>query len=123
MEKNAYWDQAQQTKIVRLDAILGAASNSSNLKHTIDDLHDILKAYYKVARKRFVDVICMQAADYHLVTGPEAPMTVFSPKFVGSLSEEQLESIAGEDLGTKRKRKDLKRKIENLELGKKIALT
>ncbi len=123
MEKNAYWDQAQQTKIVRLEAILGAASNSSNLKHTIDDLHDILKAYYKVARKRFVDVICMQAADYHLVTGPEAPMTVFSPKFVGSLSEEQLESIAGEDLGTKRKRKDLKRKIENLELGKKIALT
>lgn len=33
----------------------------SNFTHTIQDLHDILQPYYKVARKRFVDNIYRQA--------------------------------------------------------------
>ena len=65
----------------------------------------------------------MQAADWHLVTGPDAPTKVFSPTFVGQLTADQLEAIAGEDLLAKRKRVDLNRKIENLEVGRKIALT
>ncbi len=65
----------------------------------------------------------MQAADYFLVTGHDAPIKVFSPKFVSELTDEQLAAIAGEDLVSKRKREDLKRKIENLEAGKKIALS
>ncbi len=65
----------------------------------------------------------MQAADYFLVTGHDAPIKVFSPKFVSELTDEQLAAIAGEDLVSKRKREDLKRKIENLEVGKKIALS
>lgn len=123
LQKNAFWDQNQQSNVVKLDAVLSSATNSSNLKHTVDDLHDILKSYYKVARKRFVDVVCMQAADFHLVTGPDAPIKVFSPTFVGGLTPEQLEAIAGEDLVTRRKREELTRKIENLEVGKRIALT
>lgn len=123
LQKNAFWDQNQQCNVVKLDAVLNSKSNNSNDKHTIDDLHDILKSYYKVARKRFVDTVCMQAADSHLVTGPDSPTKVFSPTFVGALTPEQLEAIAGEDLLTKRKRVELNRKIENLELGKKIALT
>ncbi len=122
LEKSAFWDPAQQSNVVKLEAIMTAKSNSSNEDQTIDDLHDILKSYYKVARKRFVDVMCMQAADFHLVTGPDAPTKVFSPTFVGGLSTEQLAAIAGEDLLTKRKRGELTRKIENLEIGKKIAL-
>ena len=113
-----------QGKVVKLDAILNQGVNTgSNLKHTVDDLHDILHSYYKVARKRFVDIICMQAADHFLVTGQDAPIKVFSPKFVSELTTEQLEAIAGEDLVSKRKREELKRKIENLEMGKKIALS
>ena len=113
-----------QGKVVKLEAILNQGVNTgSNLKHTVDDLHDILHSYYKVARKRFVDIICMQAVDYFLVTSPDAPIKVFSPNFVSELTTEQLEAIAGEDLVSKRKREDLKRKIENLEVGKKIALS
>ena len=113
-----------QGKVVKLDIILNqGVDTGSNLKHTVDDLHDILHSYYKVARKRFVDIICMQAADHFLVTGQDAPIKVFSPKFVSELTTEQLEAIAGEDLVSKRKREDLKRKIENLEMGKKIALS
>lgn len=113
-----------QGKVVKFDAILNqGVTTNSNLKHTVDDLHDILHSYYKVARKRFVDVVCMQATDYFLVTGHDSPIQVFSPKFVSDLTNEQLEAIAGEDLVSKRKREDLKRKIENLEMGKKIALS
>ena len=92
----------------------------SNVEHTVRDLHDILKSYYKVARKRFVDVVCMQAADHHLVTGPDTPIKVFSPAFVTDLSTEQLESIAGEDVFTRRRRVELNREISNLEAGRKV---
>lgn len=108
--------------VVKLDAIQ-SVTTGSNLKHTIDDLHDILHSYYEVARKRFVDTVCMQAVDYFLLTGHDAPIKVFSPKFVSELTNEQLEAIAGENLVIKRKREDLKRKIENLEAGKKIAVS
>ena len=95
-------------------------SNLSNLEHTVCDLHDILKSYYKVARKRFVDNVCMQAADFHLVTGPDTPVKVFSPKFVSKLSPEQLETIAGEDISRKRKRTELDREIKSLEKARKL---
>ncbi|KAK2800258.1 hypothetical protein FQN51_006166 [Onygenales sp. PD_10] len=94
----------------------------SNAEHTVQDLHDILKSYYKVARKRFVDSVCMQAADFHLVTGPETPIKQFSPAFVQGLSLEQLEEIAGEDAKLKRKRAQLRKEIKELEAGRKILL-
>lgn len=117
MEKLSF-DGGDNGAVVKLEAIL-TTSTSSNLDHTIRDLHDILKSYYKVARKRFVDVVCMQAADYHLVTGPAAPVRLFSPVFVSRLNEEQLGRIAGEDVSTKRKRAELNREIANLEGGRK----
>jgi hypothetical protein len=42
----------------------------SNAQHTVFEVHDILKAYYKVARKRFVDNVCMQAAGLCSVQDP-----------------------------------------------------
>ena len=105
--------------MVSLDAIL-PTSTASNIDQTTRDLHDILKSYYKVARKRFVDVVMMQAVDYHLIHGPEGPLRLFSPEFVIALTADQLERIAGEDVSTKRKREELQREIENLTNGKKI---
>ncbi|KAL8718451.1 MAG: hypothetical protein Q9225_004417 [Loekoesia sp. 1 TL-2023] len=99
---------------------LEKSPTGSNLEHVIQDLHDILKSYYKVARKRFVDVLCMQAADYYLVTGPDAPARVFTPAFVSGLTAEQLEAIAGEEIGSRKKRVRLTREIGNLENGKRI---
>lgn len=102
---------------VKLDTIMQMTYQASNLDHTVCDLHDILKSYYKVARKRFVDVICMQAADFYLVTGPDTPIKVFSPAFVSELTTE---TIAGEDVVNKGKRAELKREIESLENGRKL---
>ena len=91
----------------------------SNPKHTVQDIHDILKAYYTVAQKRCVDNICMQATDYHLVSGPETPLKVFSPTFVGTLTSNQLELIAGEDSASIQRRKELYKQIEGLRDGEK----
>ena len=107
-------------KFVSLDDAILPTSIASNTEQTARDLHDILKSYYKVARKRFVDVVMMQAVDYYLINGPEAPLKLFSPRFVSALTADQLERIAGEDVSTKRKREELKREIENLTNGKKI---
>ena len=92
----------------------------SNLQQTVQDIHDILKSYYKVARKRFIDNMCMQAADYYLVTGPAAPMKLFSPSWVYNLSREQLDQIAGEEAAVRRKRRQLQKQVKELETGKKI---
>lgn len=94
----------------------------NNLQQTIQDIHDILKSYYKVARKRFIDNMCMQAADFYLVTGPEAPMKLFSPSWVYNLTPEQLENIAGEEASVRRKRKQLRKQVKDLEIGRKILL-
>ena len=94
----------------------------SNLDHTVRDIHDILDAYYKVARKRFVDNVCMQAADYYLVTGPEAPMKLFSPSWVNDLSDDRLEEIVGEGRASKRRRLQLQQEVEDLEIGKAVLL-
>ena len=94
----------------------------SNLDHTVRDIHDILDAYYKVARKRFVDNVCMQAADYYLVTGPEAPMKLFSPSWVNDLSDDRLEEIVGEGRASKRRRLQLQKEVEDLEVGKAVLL-
>ncbi len=107
-------------EVVMLDNTVQSANTSSNSEYTVCDLHDILKSYYKVARKRFVDNVCMQAGDRFLVTGPDTPIKVFSPSFVSGLTDEQLDTIAGESAATRRKRGELRREIESLEKGKKL---
>lgn len=91
----------------------------SNDDHAIQDLHDILQSYYKVARKRFVDCLRMQAADYHLTAGPRTPLKLFSPSFVAEMTPAQLEDVAGEDLTLKRRRIQLEKEPKILEDGKR----
>jgi hypothetical protein len=99
---------------------LSYQENMSNAQHTIQDIHDILESYYKVALKRFVDNVCMQAADHFLVSGPAAPMKLFSPSWVNGFSNEKLEEIVGEEPKTKRRRRQLHKEIDELEAGRKV---
>lgn len=107
------------TSVVQLSDIV-QSHPMSNKQHTIQDLHDILRSYYKVARKRIVDTLCMQAAAYHLIGGPQTPLKLFSPALVSQLSPEKLEEIAGEDAPVKRRRAQLLKEQEDLEKGRKI---
>ena len=92
----------------------------SNMEHTVRDIHDILKSYYKVARKRFVDNVCVQGTDYHLITGPDTSLRVFTPQFVVELSAERLEAVAGEDITSIQQRKSVEKEIQSLTEGRRI---
>ncbi|KAL4763653.1 uncharacterized protein BDW70DRAFT_148432 [Aspergillus foveolatus] len=80
-----------------------------------EDILDNLMSYYKVARKRFVDIVCQQMIHYFLLETDDGPLQIFSPNLVMSLGTEELEMVAGEDAESKRRRDILKREIENLE--------
>lgn len=90
----------------------------SNSQHTVLEIHDILHAYYKVARKRFTDNVCMQAS-YALVTSNDSPLELFSHSWVNGLSDTQLEKLAGDDNSTRRRRQRLRKVIADLEAGKR----
>jgi hypothetical protein len=105
--------------VVRLSDIVHQ-NHMSNADHIVLDIHDSLKAYYKVARKRFVDSVCMQAANYFLVNGPDSPLKIFTPTFVISLSDEKLGDIAGEKRMVKRRCIALQKEIDGLEAGWKV---
>ncbi|KAL8965576.1 MAG: hypothetical protein Q9183_003775 [Haloplaca sp. 2 TL-2023] len=110
-------------RMIREEALDSIVGKKSNVESTIQRLHDIVRSYYKVARKRFVDNVCMQATDRQLIRGPDAAVRLFSPSFVSGLSTEEMDRIAGEDLTTKRKRAELTREIENLRAAKKLLVT
>ncbi|KAB8071898.1 hypothetical protein BDV29DRAFT_11082 [Aspergillus leporis] len=90
--------------VTRLKKLVDYQRMGSDMEQMVRELHDILKSYYAVALDRFVDNVCMQAASFFLMTGEETPMSFFSSSFVSSLTDEQLEEIAGEDTGLRRKR-------------------
>ena len=94
----------------------------SNTQHIIQDIHDILQSYYKVARKRFVDNVVKQAVTHFVVTGPETPLNLFSPMFVSGLTPEELEHVAGEAPRMKRERARVTKEIKSLTEAKTILL-
>lgn len=102
-------------KAVSLAEIKKATTNKSNEKHAQEDIHDIVKSYYKVARKRFVDSVWCHAVDHHLLSGPTSPLTLFSEQWVLGLDEDSLNAIAGESRSTRDKRLELGKKIADLE--------
>jgi hypothetical protein len=110
---------AQVDKVVKLKQ-LQQSMVMDNAEHTVQDIHDILQSYYKVARKRFVDTVCMQVSDFYLLTGAAPPLRIFGTSFVSELSANQLEIIAGEDPSIKQLRKNLSNEIATLEEGKEV---
>lgn len=91
-------------EVIRLRDV-SAVHDKSNTRQTVEDIHDILQSYYKAALKRFVDNVCMQAADYYLVNGPETPTKLLCSLYVNNLSAAaDLEDIAGEESHVQRLR-------------------
>ncbi|KAI9679444.1 MAG: hypothetical protein M1817_005466 [Caeruleum heppii] len=107
--------------LIKLDT-LTLPAGMSNVDHTVRDIHDILEAYYKVAQKRFVDVVCTQGTDRHIVSGKDSPLRVFSPAYVLGLTDGQLETIAGEEESSVQRRKTLEKEIESLAKAKTVLL-
>lgn len=109
----------EDRNVAQMDAVF-LPVQMSIIERTVEDIHAILKSYYEVARQRFVDEVCMQAADHFLVTGPESPLRLFTPSFVQHMSLDSLKLIAGEDVDSRRARNVLMREKNCLESGKRL---
>jgi hypothetical protein len=86
----------------------------SNEDHMVQDIHDILRSYYKVTRKTIVDCIGKHSAVHYLLRYEDNPLALFSPTFVSELSPIELEEIAGEAPAVKRTRAQLTKEITSL---------
>ena len=91
--------------------------HTSNDDQILEDLHDILQSYYKVARKQFVDAVTKGVVDYLLLLVENGPLSVCSPAFIASLSAEELNRIAGEASATSQIREKLTTESRILEDG------
>ena len=85
----------------------------SNEDQAVNDIHDVLKTYYKVAIKRFMDNVVMSVVERELL-GPQASVHRLTPDFVLSLSDEELGAICAEDYTTSASRIGLCDRIERL---------
>ncbi|RAL05156.1 dynamin family protein [Aspergillus ibericus CBS 121593] len=112
-DRNGYW-ASSGNKVVDLEAVKEAAINQGNVEYVKEEIHDILWSYYKVACKRFVDSVYMQAVEHCLLTGPESPLEAFSQDWVINLTGDQLEAIAGESPVAKARRVSLMQKVDEL---------
>lgn len=92
----------------------------SNEDQTVQDMHDMLSSYYKVALKRFTDAICIQAVDHHLVSSSSSPLWVLSPEYISMLADEDLQSIAGERPETREARKAIQEELSTLLAGQTV---
>lgn len=102
-----------------VEQVVGAV-HLSNEDQAVENIHDILKAYYKVARKRFTDNVILQVAERHLL-GDNGPVRTLSPDFVLNLEDSELAHIAGESYVTSSMRNDLASKVDRFQKALQIA--
>lgn len=91
----------------------------SNETAAIHSIHDTVEAYYKVALKRFIDNVNIQCVE-RILLGPDGPVNIFNPEYVGDLSAVEIASIAAEDFATSSTREELKLQISRLDEARKI---
>jgi hypothetical protein len=120
LKKKVWNDKDTGQQVVKLDDISSVVNNQSNIQHTAEEIHDILQAYYKVARKRFVDNIYHQAVDHCLLSGPSSPLILFCEQWVLDLSDEKLQLIASESRATQERRQTLQTALQDLALAIEI---
>ncbi|KAF7552582.1 hypothetical protein G7Z17_g4220 [Cylindrodendrum hubeiense] len=87
-------------------------------KNMINEVHDVLKVYYKISLETFIRSITSSVEDY--ISGEDSPVTALRADRIMELSEEQMERLAGEDESTLRRREVLNEEIEELTSALKI---
>jgi hypothetical protein len=105
---------------LNMSAVPDLMTNKSNAEQVKKDIHDILKSYYQVSRKRFVDIVCRMAVEHFLLDGGGSPLKVLTPELIATMSDTQLDMIACEDATTKRERERLGSEIEGLEAAMRV---
>ncbi|KAK6526502.1 hypothetical protein TWF694_005085 [Orbilia ellipsospora] len=77
----------------------------------VEDIHDILKAYYPVAMKRFIATINLQVIERRLL-GENSPIRLFKTEYIVRLTDEELHNLTREDLQVINTRKELQSQLD-----------
>lgn len=104
---------------VNMDQIMRQV-HLSNEQQAVNDIHDILKTYYKVALKRFADNVVIQIVERHIL-GREGPVRALCSDMVNELDDNELLRIAGENFSTSATRNDLVAKCERFHMALEVA--
>lgn len=96
----------------KMNAITSVINKIENHEGAGQDIYHILRSYYDIALGRFIDTVCHQAVDYFLLHDDDGPLNIISDKLIYSMTEEQLDDIAGEDDHTRLARQTLAAEID-----------
>ncbi|KAI9681580.1 MAG: hypothetical protein M1829_000777 [Trizodia sp. TS-e1964] len=102
--------------------MLVSLGHRSNEESAVYDIHDTLKAYYKVALKRFTDNVVVQVVERSFLS-ERGPVHIFNPTYVAELPDADLAAIAAEDYATSSERTEIRFQIERLEKALELAAT
>lgn len=111
-EKNSDDDETI-TISMRNSDLLFAELHMSNTQNLEDEIHDILKAYYEIARDEFIEYVNQLIIETYL-NSPNGPILFFSPAYVGELPESEIESLGAESASLVRERADLEATLARL---------
>jgi hypothetical protein len=103
--------QDGQTQSIDLGK-LTSGIHLSNEDQAVNDIHDVLKAYYKVAIKRFEDYVVVSVVER--LMSDQGAVKCFSSEYVGGLSDTQLAEMAAESYTTSTARVELEHRCVRL---------
>ncbi|KAK3686472.1 hypothetical protein LTR37_019791 [Vermiconidia calcicola] len=107
---NAFNAMSPETLIATLSRQVNVDMDETACTEALEGLN----AYYKVACKTFIDNVCRQVIERHLLRNlPD----IFSPQRIAGLGDEELQRIAGERVDVVEKRKQLTEQMTNLKAG------
>ena len=92
----------------------------SNQKNLELEIHDILKAYYEVARDNFVEYVTQHVVEPYL-SDEKGAILLFSPAYVAGMPDAEVEAMATTDEQLEAKRAELQRKAERLDRAWEVA--
>ncbi|RJE21174.1 DYNc [Aspergillus sclerotialis] len=110
---------ADNLAATREERFLSKLKKRSNDEQAVDDIHDILKSFYKVAMKRFNDNVVVQVVE-RCILGDEGAFQALTPEIIGDMSDRALEDIAGENYAISSARNELVSKIDRFQRGMEI---
>jgi len=106
---------------MRNTAALFSELHMSSSRNLENDIHDILKAYYEIARDDFIEFVTQLVVE-KFVDSERGPVLLFSPSYVSSLSDEEIAGLATEDEALLRERAEKEETLARLKRAEKIAL-
>lgn len=101
---------------------LCSVAHLSNEQQAIFDIHDVLKAYYKVAQKRFTDNVVMQVVE-RCFLGDDGSVKSICPEYIGTLDDQELTDLAAESYAVSCVRNDTALRLARMEEALAIAET